>query len=117
MRIVADESVEAYLIIALIKAGHSIYDISTEHPSLGDDKVLQIAFQRGEVLLTNDKDFGDLVFLHDQPHRGVILMRLYGMKPAPRTARMVMIIGSHEEQLRDAFTTVRNRSIRIRPRS
>ena len=116
MRIVADESVEAYVIVALATAGHEILDICIASPGIGDDEVLRIAFARGEVLLTNDKDFGDLVFLHDHPHLGVVLMRLHGMKPRERTARMVMLIGLHEKELQDAFTTVRTKTVRIRPR-
>ncbi|MBX2972150.1 MAG: DUF5615 family PIN-like protein [Flavobacteriales bacterium] len=94
-----------------------MYDISVEHQGASDDEVLCIAHERGDLLLTNDKDFGDLVFLRASSHQGVILMRLHGMRPAERIARMVMAIGLHEAEFHNAFTTARQRSIRIRPRS
>ena len=117
MRFVADESVEAYIIAALAGSGHVVHDISKEHQGADDEEVLRIARERGDVLLTNDKDFGDLVFQRASPHQGVILMRFHGMRPEERMARMVMVIGLHELEFRNAFTTERQRSIRIRPRN
>jgi predicted nuclease of predicted toxin-antitoxin system len=116
MRFVADESVEAYVVSALRAAGHELLDISMEAAGASDEQVLEIAVARGDVLLTNDKDFGDLVFNQQRPHCGVILMRLHGMAPKERIARMVMLVGLHGSELKDAFTTVMTRTVRIRPR-
>lgn len=61
MRLVADESVEAYIIQALRDSGHQVFDIAEHHPGIADHEVLDMAYKRGELLRTNDKDFGDLV--------------------------------------------------------
>jgi predicted nuclease of predicted toxin-antitoxin system len=116
MRLVADESVEAFIAEALRTAGHEVYEIAAETPGIRDSAVLDIATMRGDVLLTDDKDFGELVFHRNQQHRGVVLMRLYGMKPHDKAARMVMVFGLHAHELPDAITTVGPRSIRIRKR-
>lgn len=116
MRLVADESVEAFIVVALRAAGHEVYDITEVTPGIKDKHVLDLAFARGEVLLTDDKDFGELVFLHNQPHRGVVLMRLHGMRPRDKSARMVMLFGMHAREFPDAITTVSERTIRIRKR-
>ena len=40
-----------------------------------DDHVLQKANEEDRILITNDKDFGDMVFRERKPHKGVILLR------------------------------------------
>lgn len=76
--------------------------------------VLDLSLERGEVLLTGDKDFGDLVFLHDRPNRRVVLMRLKGMRPLDECARMVMITEAQGHELKDAFATVDPKKMRNR---
>jgi len=100
MRLVADESVEAFIVNALRAAGRQVYDIADTTPGIKDTDVLGLAFERGEVLLTDDKDFGELAFLHNQPHRGVILMRLHGTRPRDKSSRVVMLFGLHAHESR-----------------
>ena len=53
-----------------------------EHPSgVPDDEVLAIAYRERRILITRDRDFGELVFVYWQPHRGVILLRLGSSSP------------------------------------
>ena len=117
MRLVADESVEFLVVAALRIAGHEVYSIAEEDHGIADEEVLGLAFERGEVLLTEDKDFGELVFSHDRPHRGVVLFRMHGMRPHDKTARIVMLFSVHGHEFPNAITTVRPRTIRIRPRA
>lgn len=51
----------------------SIYD---ELPRLPDEDILAFAVRDDRIVITNDKDFGELVFRDRRPHRGVILLRL-----------------------------------------
>ena len=117
MRLVADESVEFFVVTALRVAGYEVYCIAKEVHGISDEEVLALAFERGEVLLTEDKDFGELVFSHDQPHRGVVLLRMHGMHAHDKTARIVMLFSVHGHEFRNAITTVRQRTMRIRPRA
>ncbi|MBL7946044.1 MAG: DUF5615 family PIN-like protein [Flavobacteriales bacterium] len=117
MRLVADESVEFFVVAALRTAGHEVYSIAEEDHGITDVEVLGLAYERGEVLLTEDKDFGELVFSHDRPHRGVVLLRMHGMRPHDKTARIVMLFSVHGYEFSNAITTVGPRSIRIRPRA
>lgn len=114
MHLVADENVEAYVIRALRQAGHGIFSSSEAIPRADDMTVLDLSLERGEVLLTGDKDFGDLVFLHDRPNRRVVLMRLKGMRPLDECARMVMITEAQGHELKDAFATVDPKKMRNR---
>ncbi len=62
MNFVADESVDQPIVTQLRQAGHTVLAIVEMEPSISDETVLEIANQQGMVLLTGDKDFGELVF-------------------------------------------------------
>jgi len=77
MKFLLDESAEYRIAAFLSNEGHDVTAIAHEHPpSLPDTEVLRIAHAERRVLITNDRDFGELVFLRSLPHAGVIYFRL-----------------------------------------
>lgn len=76
MRFLLDESAEARIALFLAAHGHDATRIGRDYPaSLPDDVVLDLAYREQRILITNDKDFGELVVREHQPHAGVILFR------------------------------------------
>ncbi len=114
MRFVADESVTMDVVEALRRQGHIVLAVCEAYPSVSDEEVLSIALDRGEVVLSEDKDFGELVFNKRLPHAGVVLFRLDGMRTAEKVARAVMVIGSRAGKLKGAFTVIDARKVRSR---
>jgi predicted nuclease of predicted toxin-antitoxin system len=62
VRWLADECVAAPLVNSLRAAGHDVTYVAEVAASLGDTDVIALAMRENRVLLTEDKDFGDLVF-------------------------------------------------------
>jgi len=62
MTLVADESVDGLIVRQLRHDGHSVVYIAEVDPSIDDREVLQHSSDAECVLITADKDFGDLVF-------------------------------------------------------
>lgn len=60
---------------ALREAGHDALAINEIARGAADDQVLDLAFQEGRVLITEDRDFGELVYSYARPSAGVILLR------------------------------------------
>ncbi|MCW3109000.1 MAG: hypothetical protein JWQ09_3506 [Segetibacter sp.] len=58
-QIVADESVDFRIVIALRAAGLIVYSVAEELPSITDISVLSIAYDKKALLITEDKDFGE----------------------------------------------------------
>jgi predicted nuclease of predicted toxin-antitoxin system len=81
MNVVADESVDQRIVDQLRQAGHDVVYVSDRSPSIADDEVLQQANDRTAILLTADKDFGEIVFRQGRVHGGVVLIRLFGLSP------------------------------------
>ncbi len=78
--IVADESVDVPIILAIRNAGWVVWSVSEECPSVDDDIVLATAHQKKGILITMDSDFGELVFDQDQPPPfAVIFVRNKGL--------------------------------------
>jgi predicted nuclease of predicted toxin-antitoxin system len=72
----ADECVAASLVRGLRGAGHDVRYIAEFAASLGDVEVIALASREGRLLLTADKDFGELVFRRGQAVPGLILLRI-----------------------------------------
>ena len=60
----------------LSQKGYDIVCIRDINPRMPDDKILEMAVQQKRVILTMDKDFGELVYNSGLPHKGVLLLRL-----------------------------------------
>ena len=77
MRFLLDESADLPLADYLRAKGHDVTTIVEDYThSIKDTEVLSIAVSEQRILITNDKDFGELVFHRSLPHRGIILFRL-----------------------------------------
>lgn len=114
MNLVADESVDFRIIEHLRNAGLEVFAIAEQEPSIADEDVLKIAVNFGLPLLTEDKDFGELVFRLQLPHRGVILLRMGAISYEKRPLLAAKIILEHFSELTDAFSVFDGFHLRIR---
>jgi predicted nuclease of predicted toxin-antitoxin system len=113
MRFLADESCDFAVVRALRDAGHSVRAVAELSPRAEDPKVLDLAVRERNVLLTEDKDFGQLVFAAGRETVGVIFTRF------PATARkglakaVVDIVTEWQERLIGRFVVVQPGRVRI----
>lgn len=114
MKFVADESVDQPIVDYLRTDGHVVWAVVEMDPGIADDKVLDIANQQNALLLTADKDFGELVFRLKKLSHGIILLRLPGIAPARKALLVSANIHEHEDELSRNFTVISRGSIRIR---
>ena len=69
---VADENVESDVVVALRELGHDVVDVVHSSPGAADDSLLESARSRNAILITSDKDFGDLVYRQRKMTAGVV---------------------------------------------
>lgn len=115
MRIVADESVDGPIVERLRLRGHEVVFVAELDPGIDDDDVLSLANERDALLLTADKDFGELVFRLGRARPGVVLVRLAGLKPRRKAEMVEASIGQHGEEMANGFTVISPGGVRIRP--
>lgn len=115
MRFFADENLEHPIVEALRQQGHDVATVPTEEKGSPDPVVLSLSSTQDRVLITNDKDFAELVFLQKQVAAGVILVRLPRFRTNEKVARVLEVIIDQDERLLGVFTVVEAQAIRRRP--
>ena len=117
MNLLADESVDRPVVDRLRQQDHDVVYVAELSPSMADDQVLQYANERNALLVTADKDFGELVFRLGKVHRGVVLLRLAGLPAAVKSETVAGVFRDHAAKLVGAFSVVSAGAVRIRPKS
>jgi predicted nuclease of predicted toxin-antitoxin system len=114
MKLLVDEGVDKPIVDLLRATGFDVHYILETHRGIEDEKVLQIANEEDRILLTQDKDFGEMVFRLQKVHLGIILIRL-GTNTSAEKARLVnYALLEYGEKLINAFTVIQINTIRIR---
>lgn len=116
MNLLADEGVERQIVERLRLDGHDVLYVAEMEPGISDEAVLERANEKLALLITADKDFGDLVFRDNRfTSGGVILVRLAGL-PAERKAEIVSdTFRENDAELANRFSVITPGKIRIRP--
>ena len=114
MKIVADESLDFNILQALREAGFEVWAVIEQDPSIKDPQVLRTAFEQKAILLTEDKDFGELVIRLRLPHHGILLIRLGGFEPTFKIPLVLNALQKHFSEISSNFAVLNERKLRIR---
>jgi predicted nuclease of predicted toxin-antitoxin system len=115
--IVADESIDRAIVEGLRSMGIEVQFILEVARGDSDEQVLRRAQSHRALLLTADKDFGELVYHRGHSHFGVVLLRLAGLTQKEKTDIVVSAFRVHEAAFADSFSVITQDSIRIRPKA
>jgi len=115
MNLLADESVDRQIVERLRQDGNAVLYVAEMEPGITDDIVLERANEKTSLLVTADKDFGELVFRDKRlTEGGVILLRLVGLS-AERKAEIVSdALREHMAEFPNHFSVISPGRIRIR---
>lgn len=115
MRFLLDQSTDARLGAYLRTLGHNATRIGAEYPAgLADLAVLATAEREGRILITDDRDFGELVVRSRQSHAGIIYLRLGSYADlSVKIARLDYVLAHYATQL-DQLLVVTPHRVRIR---
>ena len=114
MKFLLDESADSRLAAYLTDRGHDVKVVAQDYPhALSDREVLSIAQREDRILITNDRDFGDLIVHLRLPHAGVILFRLRTTQLATKQRRLDYVLARYSDRLRE-FIVVSEQRIRVR---
>lgn len=116
MNLMADECVDRQIVDRLRGEGHEVLYVTEMDPSIPDDTVLERANQKNALLLTTDKDFGELVFRQNRISAGVLLLRLAGLSQIEKAKIVSSAIRDHSNELPQSFAVVSPGMVRIRKR-
>ncbi len=113
MKFLVDECTGPAVALWLHRKNHDVVSVYDEIKGAEDKKIIQKACAEDRILITNDKDFGELVFRDKEPHKGVILLRLDDERAANKKAVLQRLLEKHEKSIAGNFTVVTETTVRI----
>lgn len=114
MKLLFDENFEKTVADYFRSQGHDIVYIGEDELGTNDELIIKRAFKEKRVIITNDLDFGYLVFGSKRRHAGVVLFRLQPQKIETKMRTLEFLFKHYHHQLSDSFTVIDRRGIRIR---
>ncbi len=115
MRVIVNENITATVIQELRQRGYDVLSVKESMRGADDATILQRAEVEQRLVLTHDKDFGELAFRHKLPAScGIILFRLSGPEPSADNQRLLDVINGRTDWP-GHFSVVTDHRIRMRP--
>jgi predicted nuclease of predicted toxin-antitoxin system len=114
MKIFADENIGAEVVRQLRDDGHSVSWVIEGARGSKDPEVLSDALESNSLLITNDKDFGELVFSHHLHSAGVLLLRILNLPYNVRASKICALIRTEGDSLLGQFSVLTPSGLRSR---
>lgn len=114
VKILADESVDFGIISELRLKGFEVISVLENYSGYTDTEVLKIAADNNSLLITEDKDFGELTYRMKLKHFGILLIRLSDVSRKDRIEIVVITIQNHFEKLYNNFSVLNKKGLRIK---
>lgn len=113
MKILLDTCVWGGVRKVLESAGHDVIWTGEWEKDPGDEEILTYAHREGRVLVTLDKDFGELAIVFGQPHSGIV--RLVNLSAQQQEETCLEVLARYEKSLENgALITAGRDRVRIR---
>ena len=113
LRFLADESCDFAAVRALRTEGFDVLSVAEVLAGSDDEGVIALALRDCRILLTEDKDFGQLVFAAGSRSVGVVLIRCPAGARSTVGARMLDLVRKHADRLTGSFVVLQPERIRI----
>jgi len=114
VRFLADECCDALLVDGLRQDAHDVLYVKEAAPGAADATVLQMAADQQRVLLTEDKDFGELVVRLKLPAYGIVLLRMNPADSSAKLARLRYLLLHQVHRLPGTFVVLDQKKVRFR---
>jgi predicted nuclease of predicted toxin-antitoxin system len=116
VRLLADENFPTAGVAALRAAGHDVAAVAEAHPGVSDEVVLAWAREEDRVLVTFDRDFGELLFRRGAaPPPGLVYLRFVPKTPEEPGILLATLAARAQIVLEGQLTVMDARTIRQRP--
>lgn len=113
MKFVVDECSGPALARWLRSLGHDVISVFDDIRGADDTDIPALAQREERIVITNDKDFGDLVYRQQRAHCGIVLLRLSDSRSAAKIAAVERLLEHQAMSLSDSFIVVSDRGTRV----
>lgn len=113
MRFLVDECTGPSVARWLQGKQHDVLSVFDEDRGAADDSVLRRAVAEDRIIITTDKDFGEMVFRERKSHRGIVLLRLNNERAANKIAVLEKLLDHYADRLSERFVAATESAVRI----
>jgi predicted nuclease of predicted toxin-antitoxin system len=112
--IIIDENVDQVLIDKLETCNYEVFSIRENNPGMNDREIIHFAKDNKGMIITEDKDFGELVFSYGIQSCTVIFLRYKKDEYDFIEKNIMTVLNEFYLQNRNFFITITKNKIRIR---
>jgi predicted nuclease of predicted toxin-antitoxin system len=113
LKFLADVNIEKQIVEFLKNHGYDVIWIPEYDNRLTDDKLLELAKNEHRILITNDKDFGELVFLQRKVSSGIILLRIKDQSIEKKIKNLKKLFDFSQAKVENHFVVITENKIRF----
>jgi predicted nuclease of predicted toxin-antitoxin system len=113
MRFLIDECVGTSVSAYLKSENHIVFCVFDEFRGASDEQLLQKCFDENYILITSDKDFGEMIYKNKKVHKGIILIRCSPNNFKQKNIVLTKLILNYSDKLEINFVVVTNENVRI----
>jgi len=114
LSLLADENIDQRLVSSLRLAGIFVYSVAESSPGISDEEVMRLSENLSAMILTDDKDFGEIVFRKQRSCRGIVLLRLTGVDYSRKADHVIKVIDRYGSEMIGKFVVITAERVRIR---
>ena len=114
LKIIIDVGVGRIIEEWLSLQGFDVTIIRKLNPEMTDLDIIKLADDKDAIIITMDKDFGELVFKTHSSHRGILLLRLEDAIAEEKLSVIQNIFPDHFSQIKNHYCVYQNGKLRIR---
>lgn len=114
MKFLVDECTGTSVVACLRDEGYDAVAVVEVMPEADDEEILDHAVSEGRIVVTNDKDFGEMVFRSGRVHRGVVLLRLRDERAENKVRIMKVVLAQLGARLWNHYVVATEAGIRVR---
>lgn len=116
MRLLADENIPLASILALRDLGHDVMSLSENSPGASDERGLALAREQGRILITFDRDYGDLLYRRELASPpGVVYLRFTPRSAIEPAEILSLLFAQIADGIEGHFFVVERDTFRRRP--
>ncbi|MDY0383202.1 DUF5615 family PIN-like protein [Trichlorobacter sp.] len=115
MKFLADVNIERRIILFLRSAGYDVIWAPEYDCRMKDEELLALAVQQQRILITNDKDFGNLVYFQKKAACGIVLFRIEDQNVRVKITILKNMLLRYQEKFGGHFVTIARKRIRFIP--
>ena len=114
IQLLADENIPKETVDLLKRQGVDIISVAEFSYGLSDREILELAKTKGRIIITFDKDFGQIIFREKFKTKGLILLRFIPESPQQIAMRIQQVLAA-KIMIEKCVVTVKKDSVRVTP--